>query len=82
MRNEFDYSNFIREKMEKHPLLRHMWSRLNKEVIIETTTIKVRGLLKTIDLSYRWFEVEDMQNKRTYFIKWDNIIYLESEPVV
>lgn len=77
-----DYDEFVKEKLEKSPLIRHIFARLGKEVTVETTTVKIRGILKTIDISYRWFEVEDMSDRKTYFIKWDNIIYLKSEMVV
>ncbi len=74
-----DYEDFLKKKLEKSPFIRHLFARIGKEVVIETTTIKVRGILKTIDISYRWFEIENKRNKKTYFFKWDYIIYLRSE---
>jgi len=78
-----EYDEFVKKKLEKSPFIRHLFARIGKEVTIETTTKKVRGILKSIDISYRWFEVEEQQvDGKTYFIKWDHIIYLSSEKVI
>jgi len=73
-----EYDEFVKKKLEKSPLIRHLFSRIGKEVTVETTSVKIRGILKTIDISYRFFEVEDRQQEKTYFIKWDHIVYLKS----
>ena len=73
-----EYEEFLQQKLKDSPLIRHMFSRLNTEVIIATTTQKMQGMLRSIDISYRWFELEDHQADRTFFIKWDTIQYMES----
>jgi len=73
-----EYEEFLQQKLKESPLIRHMFSRLNTEIIITTTTQKMRGVLRSIDISYRWFELEDSQADRTFFVKWDTIVSLET----
>jgi hypothetical protein len=74
------YDEFIKKKLGESPFIRHLFARLNTEVTIQTTDIKIRGILKTIDISYRWFEVDAVEPiKKTFFLKWDFIVYVESE---
>jgi small nuclear ribonucleoprotein (snRNP)-like protein len=77
------YDEFLREKLSQHVLLRHLFARLGKEVEVATSTGEhIRGELRTIDLSYRFFEVIDHSINKAFFIKFDFVVYLKSEQVV
>jgi hypothetical protein len=79
-REDTDYDRFVKKKLGESPLIRHLFARLNTEVIVQTTQIKVRGILRTIDISYRWLEIDAVEPmKKTFFLKWDWIVYVESE---
>jgi hypothetical protein len=79
---EKTYEEFVREKLTHQVVIRHLFSRLGKEVKIETTGTTVKGILKAIDLSYRFLEVEDLQMRKTFFVKFDYIVSIETPSVV
>ena len=77
-KEEFDA--WVRDKLDKSILLRHLFSKIRKEVTVETTTTRIRGILNSIDLVNKMFEIEatGQPNYNTYYIRWDYVIYLEA----
>ena len=77
-----DYEAEVKEKLGKSVLLRHLFSRIGKEVELLTDGGQVtRGILKSLDLRERFFEIEakGVPNTNTFFISWRYVIYLQSE---
>lgn len=75
------YDDYVKKKLEESPTIRHLFSRIGKEIVIQTNKLKVRGILKSIDISYRIFEVLDKRTNKVYFIKWRWVDYLKSDEV-
>jgi hypothetical protein len=77
------YEEFVRAKLSQHVTIRHLFNKLNQQVIVCTTTGEhIKGILKTLDLSYRILEVFDPELKRVFFIKLEYVIYVETPQTV
>ena len=74
------YDEFVREKLAQHVTLRHLFARLNTEVIVQTVSEKIRGILRSLDLSYRIAEIDAIEPiRKTFFVRFDYIVYIETE---
>lgn len=79
-REDTDYDRFVKKKLGESPVLRHLFARLSTEVIVQTTMIKIRGILRSIDISYRILEIDGIEPiRKTFFVKFDWIVYIETE---
>jgi hypothetical protein len=78
-KKEKTYQEFLTEKLAQHITLRHLFNKINQKVIVCTTNGEhIKGILKTIDLSYRILELIDPELNRVFFIKTEYIIYIET----
>jgi len=73
-----EYEKLLSKTLEKQPLVRHLWSRLGTEVTVETITIKVRGILRSIDLVWKWIEVDNPSLGKTFFINLKHVVAIRS----
>ena len=75
------YDKFVKDTLEENYLMRHLFARLNSEVAVQIDEgIKIIGILKTIDISNFYIEVEaTIPNVKTYFINWRKISYIQTE---
>jgi len=75
------YEMLVKDTLKDNHLMRHLFARLNTEVSVQVDEgIKVTGILKTIDLSSHYIEVEaKIPQEKTYFINWRKIAWIETE---
>ena len=81
---EYDYERELIRQLEKDRYLRHLFNKIGKEVIVEVSSgAHIKGILKTIEFirGIINLEVEDPQFRRSYFINWRNVVYVETEAI-
>lgn len=74
------YDEYVKQTLAQNHLFRHLFARPNQEVIIETGDAHIRGILKTIDLSNNFLEIEAVEPvRKTFFVNLRKCIYVETE---
>jgi len=68
----------IEDALSKQPLIRHLWSRIGSEVKVVTVAGKIRGILRSIDLAWKWIEIDSPSNGKTFFVNSRHIVMLET----
>ena len=73
-----DYGRLIDDALSKQPLIRHLWSRIGTEITVVTVTGRLKGILRSIDLAWKWIEVDSPARGKTFFINSRHIVMLET----
>jgi len=82
--SNFDYSLELKEQLKKDTWLRHLFNKLNKEVVVGLKTGEhVIGVLKTIQFlrGIVNLEIQSGTNGPIYFVNWRYVIYLKTNGV-
>ena len=74
------YSDILKDNLANSPLIRHIFNRLNKPITVETTDIRIMGILRSIDVVQKFIEVEAFSpSENTYFVNLRHIIWIKAE---
>jgi len=73
-----EYEKILSKTLEKQPLVRHLWSRLGTEVMVETVSLKIRGILRSIDIAWKWIEVDSPSLGKTFFVNLRHVVAIRT----
>lgn len=69
----------VKQILNDSPLMRHLWNKLNTEIVISCDGQHIRGILKTIDIHRKYIEMNCKDN--VYFFNMRRIDFVKAKNI-
>jgi len=80
MMSEYDYSLELKKQLEKDVWLRHLFSRVGKQVVvILENDMHISGILKSIEYVKGGINLEVVSDDKDWFLNWKHVMAVRTE---